>query len=641
MAKSKRKIDTVFNSAKAAKSTGADSIIDLTLDTMFEEFEELAKTPAERLREQKSKETFTEEFPTGFRPYDGVWRYEPVDTRYFFDKMFGENFTEKQQEAVDIICGKDPFEFTDLDWNEGIFMWGKGSGKDSTIAKCFIYQGYKLSCMINPQKYLGLGKGSPIDFVNVASNANQAKNIFFKYMVAYLKAVKDPDTGYNWFSTKNFYFDEGTRRFKYMDLRERDGDIKKNLIDFHRGIACHALTSEKFTGEGLTIVLAVMDEVGAMRPERVFGANTGKSDDKLIGQYDSLGTSVRRSSKYGKLMCISYKYGSNCPMSMLVRKCRKMADSYVRVYSVYEVRTDKSKQELKAQFRKDYEKDPEKAKMVYECKDPKREVSNLFSNNFVIKCSIDTERKFSVNPFKNNLIVIDDISLGVEELLMPWFKGVPEFYYAAHMDLAKGQVWAGHDAIGLGLGHMEEMRVRYDKLFIDFYKKEYGIDLEEYQGQLRLGVVMDMVVQIICKREAGEVRISDVRQFVIDLQEKRGFGLIKVTSDRWGSEETIQEFNRSGIDAEQFSVDRSKAPYYTMKDYMQQGIFKTYPNAIWDRECNELIDLGNKIEHPDYSIARFEKEGYEHGSKDLSDCTAAVTQTLVKELAESGDVFFA
>lgn len=636
----RRNLNDTFRSERSVRSSGKDSVQEAYLDTLFDEMDEIAKTRDEKLKEEHDAEDFTEDFPTGFRPYNEVWRYEPVDSRYFFEKMFGEACTPKQQEAVDVICGVDPFEFTNLDWNEGIFMWGKGSGKDSTIAKCFNYQNYKLACLVNPQGYLGLGKGSPIDFVNVASNSNQAKNIFFKYLTTYIKSVKDPDTGLPWFSTKNFYFDVGTRKFKYMDLRERDGDIKQREIDFRRGVKCHSLTSEKFTGEGLTIVLAVMDEVGAMRHDRVFGVKTGKVDDKLVGQYDSLGTSVRRTSKFGKLMCISYKYGKNCPMSILVRKADKKPRSFVRKYSVYEVRTDKKVKDLREQFREDYEQDPEKAAMIYECKDPKFETSNLFGNPYIIDNAIDTEKKFTINPFKKGIFSTDDISKGVNELLEPWFKGSNEYYYAIHLDLASGRVWNGDDAIGFVMGHAQQMRVKYDKAWIEFYKKTYDIDLSEYQGQLRWGIVMDLMIQITCTKLAKEVRIADVRQFAIDLQEKRNFGLFKVTADRWQSTETIQEFNRHGIEAEQFSVDRTKGPYYTMKDYLQQGIFKAYHHPIWRREAKEVLDVGNKIDHPDTSVERFETEGYDHGSKDILDGCAAVTHILAKELMEDGEIFF-
>lgn len=191
------------------------------------------------------------------------------------------------------------------------------------------------------------------------------------------------------------------------------------------------------------------------------------------------------------------------------------------------------------------------------------------------------------------------------------------------------------------MGHLEEIRVHYDKAWMQFYKKNYGIDLSEYQGQLRVGVVIDLAIQLTCTREQKELQISSVRRFMVDLQEKRNFNLIKATLDRWGSQETLQELDKVGVDCGLLSMDKSYEPWHTQKDYQQQNIFKMYPNKIWEREMSELIDTGKKIDHPEKSIVRFETEGYENGSKDIADCTAGVTHNLVQELVNNGEVFFA
>ena len=64
--------------------------------------------------------------------------------------------------------------------NEIILQLGKGSGKDfvSTVACAYIV--YKLLCLKDPAKYFGKPSGDAIDLINVAINAQQAKNVFFK-----------------------------------------------------------------------------------------------------------------------------------------------------------------------------------------------------------------------------------------------------------------------------------------------------------------------------------------------------------------------------------------------------------------------------------------------------------------------------
>ena len=63
--------------------------------------------------------------------------------------------------------------------NEIILQLGKGSGKDFTSTVACAYIVYKLLCLKDPAKYFGKPSGDAIDLINVAINAQQAKNVFF------------------------------------------------------------------------------------------------------------------------------------------------------------------------------------------------------------------------------------------------------------------------------------------------------------------------------------------------------------------------------------------------------------------------------------------------------------------------------
>jgi len=65
--------------------------------------------------------------------------------------------------------------------NEIILQLGKGSGKDFVTTVACSYIVYKLLCLKDPAKYYGKPSGDAIDLINVAINAQQAKNVFFKY----------------------------------------------------------------------------------------------------------------------------------------------------------------------------------------------------------------------------------------------------------------------------------------------------------------------------------------------------------------------------------------------------------------------------------------------------------------------------
>ena len=567
------------------------------------------------------------DFPENFKPYNNMWRYEPVDSRYFFKKMIGEGLYPDQQEACDVMCSSDPFKFTDLNYSEIDLFWGKRSGKDATIAKIFVYQCYRLCCLINPQKTLGLGIGSAMDIVNVSKSGKQARAVFFKYLKNFVKRAIDRNFNMNWFSTNNFWYDIGSGKFKYQDLREGES-IQKDSIDFGRGVGAHSLNSDRYTGEGLNIILAVIDEVGSMPVKNVLGSETE------VGLRDSLKTTLDATSKYSKLVCVSYKYGRNCAMSVLVKKNERDPSVFISKKSLFDVRPDFDKNRLK----REYIKNPVKAKMMYEIADLDVDIDTFYDIPYAIEAAQDVTGKWTRNPFKDGAVVVDDIKNAINNLY-DWFKGHPDKVYVVHIDLAKGNVHHGKNAIGLSICHMEDMRVSLDERTKKYLKEKMGIEgTDEIEGELRPGVVVDLGCHIICKSDEGEVRISDIRKFITNLKILCGFDFFKVTFDGWQSLESIQEFNKYGIDAEELSVDRTPKAYMTEKDLVMMGLFKIYPNRIWVREKKELRDTGKKIDHPEVSNERIDQDGLSEGSKDLSDSTAACSFTLMNEIYESSNI---
>ena len=63
---------------------------------------------------------------------------------------------------------------------EIIAQLGKGSGKDYTSTISVSYMVYLLLCLKDPATYYGKPPGDTIDIINIAVNAQQANNVFFK-----------------------------------------------------------------------------------------------------------------------------------------------------------------------------------------------------------------------------------------------------------------------------------------------------------------------------------------------------------------------------------------------------------------------------------------------------------------------------
>ena len=86
----------------------------------------------------------------------------------------------RKEDVIDIMGDSGEEYFKKYTKNELILQLGKGSGKDfvSTVACAYVV--YKMLCLKDPAIYYGKPAGDAIDIINVAVNAQQAKNVFFK-----------------------------------------------------------------------------------------------------------------------------------------------------------------------------------------------------------------------------------------------------------------------------------------------------------------------------------------------------------------------------------------------------------------------------------------------------------------------------
>ena len=161
--------------------------------------------------------------------------------------------------------------------NEIILQLGKGSGKDfvSTVACAYVV--YKLLCLKDPARYFGKPSGDAIDIINVAINAEQAKNVFFKGFKT--KIEKSP-----WFAGKY--------------------EAKVNSIDFNKSITVYSGHSERESHEGLNLFMAVLDEISGFATEVGTGNEQGKTADNIYKAFR--GTVDSRFPDLGKVVLLSF-----------------------------------------------------------------------------------------------------------------------------------------------------------------------------------------------------------------------------------------------------------------------------------------------------------------------------------------------
>ena len=96
--------------------------------------------------------------------------------------------------------------------------------------------------------------------------------------------------------------------------------------------------------------------------------------------------------------------------------------------------------------------------------------------------------------------------------------------------------------------------------------------------------------------------------------------------DSWQSTDSLSQLRKAGVNALEYSVDKTPLPYKTLKSAIYEGLFECYVHPVLIRELEELVELSNgKIDHPEFSNRRalFEDK-VNRGSKDTADSVAAV-----------------
>lgn len=287
---------------------------------------------------------------------EGLWREEPVDLLTFFKSkdFLNENpYPGKQTELLEKVnsilwykltgdekvCPADLRQVTEM-----VVMFGKGSGKDFLISGILTYVCYLLCCMRDPHEYFGFGQDEPIDLINIAINAYQANNVFFKKLKARLSSCK-------WFKKVNYNPAENP------DAAPNEYQITKQQIRFYKNITAHSAHSEADSFEGFNPLIVIFDEIG------------GFDYDKADNCYTTLRSSaVSRFNNKMLLIFISFPRSADDYMMKKYKEATEGNDPQVfaMIGKSWEVNPKITRESLQ----KDYETDPEGSMTKYECKPP-------------------------------------------------------------------------------------------------------------------------------------------------------------------------------------------------------------------------------------------------------------------------------
>lgn len=446
--------------------------------------------------------------------------------------------------------------------NEIILQLGKGSGKDfvSTVACAYVV--YKLLCLKDPARYYGKPSGDAIDIINVAINAEQAKNVFFKGFKT--KIEKSP-----WFAGKN--------------------NPKVNSIDFDKSITVYSGHSERESHEGLNLFMAVLDEISGFATEVGTGNDQGKTADNIYKAFR--GTVDSRFPDLGKVVLLSFpryqgdfiskRYEEVIMDKEVIERRHKFIineelpegpdnefeivweEDHINTYKypkmfalkrpTWEVNPTRKIDDFKIAFLNDMGD----AMMRFLC-------TPTYSSDAFFKQKDKLERCMTLrNPIDNS------------KRFDTTFKPDPEKTYYVHADLAQK-----HDKCAVAIAHVE---------------KWVNIQVIKDYEQVAPIVVVDAVVWWEPKVE-GPVDLSEVKRWIQNLR-REGFNIGMVTFDRWQSFDIQQELKGVGIRTDTVSVAKKHYEDLAMMIYEERIAMPMIPLLL--EEMSELkIMKNNRVDHP-------------------------------------------
>ena len=447
--------------------------------------------------------------------------------------------------------------------NEVILKLGKGSGKDFTSTVAVAYIVYKLMCLKDPARYYGKPSGDAIDIINVAINAQQAKNVFFKGFKT--KIEKSP-----WFAGRYY--------------------PKADSIEFEHSITVYSGHSERESHEGLNLLVAVLDEISGFAAEVSSGNDQGKTADNIYKAFR--GTVDSRFPDLGKVVLLSFpryqgdfisqRYDDVVLEKDVVEKTHRFVmnpdlpedqegnyldiswqEDHILSYKIpgvfalqrptWEVNPTRKIEDFKIAFYTDLGD----AMMRFLC-------IPTFSSDAFFKQRDKVRAAMTIrNPLDSHRRFEDS------------FTPDPEKKYFIHADLAQK-----HDKCAVAIAHVD---------------KWVNIQVIKDYEQVAPVVVVDAVAWWEPRKE-GPVDLSEVKQWIQNLR-RLGFDIGQVSFDRWQSFDIQNELKAVGMRTDTVSVGKKHYEDMAMLIY-EERLAMPAIDLLFEELTELKIMNNNKVDHP-------------------------------------------
>jgi hypothetical protein len=491
----------------------------------------------------------------------------------------------KESSLIKLFGEKDGQRIFKQTCNEVIAQLGKGSGKDycSTISVAYIV--YLLLCLKDPAAYYGKPPGDSIDILNIAINAQQASNVFFKGFKTRIE--RSP-----WFVGKY--------------------EAKASEMKFDKGITVHSGHSEREAFEGYNVIAVVLDEISGFAIESTSGNDQAKTGEAIYDMYRA--SVASRFPDFGKVILLSFPRFKNdyiqahyesviAEKEVVIRsETMKMDDDlpdgtdgnevtvqweedhiksylYPKTYAIkrptWDVNPTKKLEDFKVDFYRNYMD----ALGRFACMPPEA-VDAFFKSREKIE-----------KAFNNMNIPVD--SFGRME---DWFQPDKDKEYFIHVDLAQK-----HDHCAVAMAHVNRW---------------VNVKVTNEYSQPAPIVEID-AVRFWTPTADKSVDFTEVKDYILSLK-TRGFNIKVCTFDRWNSHDMMQQLKQYGINTELLSV--AKKHYDDMAMMISEERVSGPAIKLLIDELLQLRITRDRVDHP------------RKGSKDLAD---AVCGSIFNAISKS------
>lgn len=553
-----------------------------------------------------------------------LWREDPVNLKTFVESAQYSvlpPLTAKQYESAIVILGEDPKKIFDPEEGTGksvaVLLWGKGSGKDYLTSILQLYCIYIVLCLKEPQAYFNQAPGESLDIINVAYNANQARNVYFSKFLERLKRCA-------WFRQHFNIVQSGRVLGKRRKSAWGDVSIGMSMVVFPGNIRAISESSENESYEGYNILVWIMDEASAFRSAKKVENATGiystlrtSANTRFIGRWKGFVLSYPRSEDDWDFTTKLYKEALKFPDTMFGSRAFSWEVAPPELYPggrfrfVYDRPDQRIEVEVPELLREDFEKDPEESLAKYCCM-PGRSQGKFIEQPGAIPRIFSNREPL----FYTDIVIVEShdavgglLFKGIGHRIYRWNEHLidPKYQYVAHVD-----VGLTGDRAALVIAHGEPILVEY----------EYADGRREKRWSQKIVEDVHVVYEPDKKRNL-RVSISNIESLLVAIAEK--INLVVVTYDHWQSAGSVENLAMQGIVCKEHNINRND--YDLLKSSIYAGDIDLLADPLTELELSELRKtVGGTVDHPS------------GGSKDLADALAGVARLILGETKEMKNV---